>query len=292
MIEELKRVCKLDEEVDMTLYNTYRLHTKAKCVVFPCDINELKKVLEIVKNSNSKYLILGNGSNVILPDYYDGVVIKLDNFNKCEINDDYVYVECGYMINKLALELVNKGYSALEWASGIPGTIGGCIYNNAGAYKSEISDVLISVNVFDGKDIKEIDASKLEFEYRDSIFKKNKSLIIISCKIKINKSSKEELMELITERTNKRIQTQDLSHPSCGSVFRNPENIPAGKLIDDLGLKGYSINGAGVSNIHANFIINNGNATQKDIVELIDKIKKDVKDTYNIDLILEQEIIK
>ena len=292
MIEELKRVCKLDEEVDMTLYNTYRLHTKAKCVVFPCDINELKKVLEIVKNGNSKYLILGNGSNVILPDYYDGVVIKLDNFNKCEINDDYVYVECGYMINKLALELVNKGYSALEWASGIPGSIGGCIYNNAGAYKSEISDVLISVNVFDGKDIKEIDASKLEFEYRDSIFKKNKNLIIISCKIKINKSSKEELMELITERTNKRIQTQDLSHPSCGSVFRNPENVPAGKLIDDLGLKGYSINGAGVSNIHANFIINNGNATQKDIVELINKIKKDVKDTYNIDLILEQEIIK
>ena len=218
--------------------------------------------------------------------YYDNQEIK------CEINDDYVYVECGYMINKLALELVNKGYSALEWASGIPGTIGGCIYNNAGAYKSEISDVLISVNVFDGKDIKEIDTSKLEFEYRDSIFKKNKNLIIISCKIKINKSSKEELMELITERTNKRIQTQDLSHPSCGSVFRNPENVPAGKLIDDLGLKGYSINGAGVSNIHANFIINNGNATQKDIVELIDKIKKDVKDTYNIDLILEQEIIK
>ena len=290
MIDKLKKVCKLDEEVDMTLYNTYRLHTKAKCVVFPCNIDELKKVIEIVKNE--KHLILGNGSNVILPDYYDGVIIKLDNFNKCEINDDYVYVECGYMINKLAMELVNNGYSALEWASGIPGSIGGCIYNNAGAYKGEMSDVLISVTVLDGTDVKEMNTSELEFGYRTSIFKKNKNLIVLACKIKITKSSKKELMELVTERTNKRIQTQDLSHPSCGSVFRNPDNVAAGKLIDDLGLKGYSINDAKVSNIHANFIINNGNATGEDIINLINKIKKDVKDTYDIDLVLEQEIIK
>ena len=292
MIESLKKICKLEENVDMTLYNTYRLHAVAKCVVFPSTIDELKEVINILKDNNSKYLVLGNGSNVILPNYYNGVIIKLDNFNKCEIHKDYVYVECGYMINKLAMELVNKGYSALEWASGIPGSIGGCVYNNAGAYNSSISDVLISVSVFDGNNVKEMNNSELEFEYRDSIFKKNKNLIILSCKIAIKKSSKEELISLVTERTNKRIQSQDLSHPSCGSVFRNPESAPAGKLIDDLGLKGYSINGASVSKIHANFIINENNATQKDIVNLINKIKKDVKDTYDIDLVLEQEIIE
>ena len=294
MIYELNKICKLEEEVDMKEYNTYRLDTKSKCIVFPSNVDELNNVLLIIKKYNSKYLVLGNGSNVILPKYYDGVIIKLDNFNKCivETKDNYVYVECGYMINKLAMELVNIGYSCLEWATGIPGTVGGCIYNNAGAYNSCISDVLISVIVLENGKIKEYMCNELAFDYRNSIFKSNKDLIILSCKLKITKSDKEELKRIVTERTNKRIETQDLSHPSCGSVFRNPEIAPAGKLIDDAHLKGYKIGGAKVSDIHANFIINDGNATSEDIINLINKIKKDIKDIYNIDLILEQEIIK
>ena len=292
MINELTKICKTEEEVDLTKYNTYRLHAISKCVVFPSDINELKKVLFFVKENNYKHLILGNGSNVILPPYYDGVIIKLDNFNKCIINDEFVDVECGCMINKLALDLVEKGYAGLEWASGIPGTIGGCVYNNAGAYNSSMSEILISTTIYDGEKIRELSNEENEFKYRDSIFKHNKSLVVLSCKLRITKSNKEELKQIVADRTNKRLQTQDLSHPSCGSVFRNPENVPAGKLIDDLGLKGYKINGAMVSNIHANFIINDNNATQKDIIDLINKIKKDVKDTYDIDLVLEQEIIE
>ena len=294
MIEKLSNICKIIEDVDLTPYNTYRLNSRAKCIVFPSDLNEFKKIINLLKENNEKYFILGNGSNIILPSYYDGVIIKLDNFNKYEINNDCLYAECGCMINKLSLELVNLGYSCLAWASGIPGTIGGCVYNNAGAYNSSISDVLISASVYNIKtnEVKEMLNKELNFEYRDSLLKKNKDLIVLSCKLKLTKSNTDELKKIVTERTNKRLATQDLSHPSCGSVFRNPEIAPAGKLIEDAGLKGYKIGDAMVSKIHANFIINDGNATCDDIVNLISKIKKDIKDIYNVDLVLEQEIIK
>ncbi len=294
MIEKLSKICKITENIDLTNYNTYKLHSKAKCIVFPCDLEKFKKVINLLKENNERFFILGNGSNVILPSYYDGVIIKLDSFNKYEISDNYVYAECGCMINKLSLELVNLGYSCLEWASGIPGTIGGCVYNNAGAYNSSISDVLISASIYNIKtnEVKEMNNNELNFEYRDSLLKKNKDLIVLSCKLKLTKSNTDELKALVTERTNRRLATQDLSHPSCGSVFRNPEIAPAGKLIEDAGLKGYKIGDAMVSKIHANFIINDGDATYDDIVNLINKIKKDIKDIYKIDLILEQEIIK
>jgi len=196
------------------------------------------------------------------------------------------------MINKLALTLINKGYKGLEWASGIPGTVGGSIYGNAGCYGSSISEVLINATIYDGENIIKLTNEELNFKYRYSLLKENKNYIILSCEFKIEKSNIEELKEIVFDRTKKRIETQDLSHPSCGSVFRNPEGTSSWKLIDGVGLKGYNINGAMVSNKHANFIINNGNATGKDIIELIKLIKEEVKKKYNIDLVLEQEIIK
>ncbi len=292
MIEELHKICKVYEDVDMTNYNTYRLHTKSKCIVFPSSIDELKNVLNVVKSNNVKHFILGNGSNVILPNYYDGVIIKLENFNNYKIYEDYVYAECGCMINNLATKLVNMGYSSLEWATGIPGTIGGCVYNNAGAYNSSVSEILLTAEVFDGEKIIEYSNDDLKFDYRYSIFKSNKNLIVLSCKLKIVKSDADSLKAIVTERTNRRLATQDLSHPSCGSVFRNPEGFAAGKLIDDAGLKGYTIGGASVSNKHANFIINTNNATYTDIIKLINYIKKQIKKIYNIDLVVEQQIIK
>src|SRR5574344_1634480 len=204
MIEELNKICKIKKEVDLTKYNTYRINSIGYVIVFPSSLEELKSALDIIKKYKSKWFIIGNGSNIILPEYYDGVIIKLESFNKCIISNNEDYVEAGYMINKLATELAEKGLAGLEWASGIPGTIGGSIYNNAGAYKGSISDNLISCVVFDGKNIIELET-------------------------------------LIIEKTNKRIETQDLNHPSCGSVFRNPLGLVAGKLIDDLGLKGTSI---------------------------------------------------
>ena len=196
------------------------------------------------------------------------------------------------MINKLSMELSKLGYKGFEWASGIPGTIGGCIYNNAGCYGSEISDNLIDVTVFCDNKIYCLRKDELSFSYRNSTFKMNNKFVILKAKFKFEKGDPEELLDLIKVRTNKRIESQPLEYPSCGSVFRNPDGFIAGKLIDEANLKGKCVGGAMVSNKHANFIINNGNATPEDIIKLINEIKNTIKKNYNIDLVLEQEIIK
>lgn len=292
MNNELSNICKCLEEVNMKEYNTYRLVNYAKIMVFPNNANELERVIDIIKKNSSKYFVIGNGSNIILPEYYDGVIINLENFNKYEIKNNVLYSEAGVMLNKLASEVSNMGYAGLDFATGIPGTIGGSIYGNAGCYGSSISEVLIDATLFDGEKIITLDNKDFKFDYRYSMLKDNKNYVILSARFKLTKADVNELKELILERTNKRISSQDLSHPSNGSVFRNPEGFAAGKLIDDLGLKGYSVGDAMVSNKHANFIINNGNAKTKDIIKLINKIKKDVKKNYNIELKLEQEIIE
>ena len=290
MIEKLKSKFECIENASLLNYNTYRLDTKCKLLVFPRDIFEFQEIMYIL--NGSKYFILGNGSNIILPDYYDGVVIKLKYFNNYNIFDEYIEVDSGVMINKLSMELSKLGYKGFEWASGIPGTIGGCIYNNAGCYGSEISDNLIDVTVFCDNKIYCLRKDELSFSYRNSTFKMNNKFVILKAKFKFEKGDPEELLDLIKVRTNKRIESQPLEYPSCGSVFRNPEGLVAGKLIDEANLKGKCVGGAMVSNKHANFIINNGNATPEDIIKLINEIKNTIKKNYNIDLVLEQEIIK
>ncbi len=292
MIKKIESICEIKCEEDLTKYNTYRVNCISHALAFPKNIRELKEILSILKDYSIKYLILGNGSNVILPPYYDGVIIKLNNFIECNIKETIVTVGAGYMLNKLSSELSNMGYTGYEWAVGIPGTIGGCIYNNAGAYKMSISDLLISVTVLKDGEIIELSPYECNFGYRTSLFKEEKKYIVLSCKLKLHKGSLDEIKSLINDRTKRRVETQPLSYPSCGSVFRNPDNIPAGKLIEDLGLKGFSIGGAQVSIMHANFIINKGNATSEDIIKLINYIKKKAKSETNIDLVLEQEIIK
>ena len=292
MISEFNKICECLENVDMEKYNTYRLVNHAKIMVFPSNVDELKKVVKLINKLNLKYFVIGNGSNIILPNYYDGVIINLSKFNKYKIKDNTLYVDAGVMLNKVASEVSNMGYRGLDFATGIPGTIGGSIHGNAGCYGSSISEVLISVAVLDKDKIREIKNKDLKFDYRYSIFKEKTDLIILSAKFRLEEANIKELKDLIKERTEKRVASQDLSHPSNGSVFRNPEGFAAGKLIDDLGLKGYSIGDAMISNKHANFIINNGKATTDDIIKLINKIKKDVKDHYDIELKLEQEIIE
>lgn len=292
MIKEIESICEIKCEEELTKYNTYRVNSVCHALVFPKTIKELKEVLSILKKYSIKYLILGNGSNVILPPYYDGIIIKLSNFSECNIKGNEVVVGAGYMFNKLSSELSNMEYTGYEWAVGIPGTVGGCIYNNAGAYKMSMSDLLISVTVLKNDEIIELSCNECNFGYRTSLFKEEKDYIILSCKLKLHKGNLDEIKSLISDRTKRRMETQPLNYPSCGSVFRNPDNIPAGKVIEEVGLKGYSIGGAKVSELHANFIINTGEATSEDIIKLINVIKDKVKNETDIDLILEQEIIK
>ena len=292
MIKEIESICEIKCEEELTKYNTYRVNSVCHALVFPKTIKELKEVLSILKKYSIKYLILGNGSNVILPPYYDGIIIKLSNFSECNIKGNEVVVGAGYMFNKLSSELSNMEYTGYEWAVGIPGTVGGCIYNNAGAYKMSMSDLLISVTVLKNDEIIELSCDECNFGYRTSLFKEEKDYIILSCKLKLHKGNLDEIKSLISDRTKRRMETQPLNYPSCGSVFRNPDNIPAGKVIEEVGLKGYSIGGAKVSELHANFIINTGEATSEEIIKLINFIKDKVKNETDIDLILEQEIIK
>lgn len=294
MIKEFNKICKTIEDVNMKKYNTFRLETKAKYMCFPSSILELQELLTLIKKNKLKFFVLGNGSNVVLPEYYDGVIIKLEKFNNSKfISENMLYVESGYMLNKLANEVTNMGFKGLDFAVGIPGTVGGSIYGNAGCYGSSMSEILIAATVFDGKKIITMTNEDFKFGYRTSILKeKHKNYIILSCQLRVSMGDREELLNQVKERMAKRMASQDLTHPSNGSVFRNPEGLITGKLIDDMGMKGTRIGDAMVSYKHANFIINDGKATSTDVVKLIKKVKREVKKHYNIDLVLEQEILK
>lgn len=278
------------ENYDLVNNNTYKVHSICNYYIIVDDVIKLTNLINYLNNQNIKYFVIGNGSNVILPSIYDGVVIKL-KFNSIEYLDNKVIVGSSYMLNKLAYETINNGLSGLEWASGIPGTIGASIYGNAGAYKDEISNYVEEIEVLENNKIKIIKKSDITFSYRNTSLRK-RNLIILKATLILKQGNKEESLNLVKERLERRSATQPLDYPSAGSVFRNPEGLFAGKLIEDLNLKGKMVGDAKISEKHANFIINNGNATGEDIQKLIVLIMNEVKKEYQIDLILEQEIIK
>lgn len=281
------------ENVSLKDYNTYKIGGKTRYLVKPYNIDSLKELLIYIKNNTLKYIIIGNGSNIILPDSdYDGVVILLSKLNEIKINENTINAFCGVSLTYFVNELVKNNLGGLESLSGIPGTLGGAIVNNAGCYGQTISDKLNSVTYLENGEIKTINKEECNFSYRDSIFKKNKNFIILSAKFILDYKNKEEMLNIIKENMIKRNTSQPLNYPNAGSVFRNPIGYSAGNLIEDAGLKNYHINGAYVSDKHANFIINKDNASSEDIIELIEYIQKEISEKYNIKLKLEQEIIK
>lgn len=281
------------EDVSLKKYNTYKLDVKARYLVFPKDYEEIGSLIKYINKNNIKYLVLGNGSNIIfLHDYYDGVIIKLDRFDKLEIDGVSIVVGAGYPLIRLAMDMANRGIAGLEFASAIPGFVGASVAMNAGAYNCSLSDVLDSVVVMDSMgEIKTMMKDELDFGYRDSFFKHHKDYIVLSCRFNLYRGDKDEILDVINRRRMRRVESQPLEYPSAGSVFRNPQGLYAGKLIEDSGLKGCKIGGAMISLKHANFIINYDKATGRDIVNLIDKVREEVKNKYNVDLILEQIIV-
>ena len=281
------------ENYSLRNYNTYKLDVVCNYLVFPDDLGTLILFLNFLKENNLKYMILGNGSNIIFKnDFYDGVVIKLDRLNDIVFDEAKVEVGAGYSLVKLSLECLKRSISGFEFASGIPGAIGASIAMNAGAYNTSMSDIVEEVKVITPDlEIITMTNEELEFSYRDSFIKRNKDYIIVSAKLQLCMGNSEEIEDLISSRRVKRMESQPLDAPSAGSVFRNPDGFYAGKLIEDCGLKGYRIGDAMVSEKHANFIINVGNATGNDIVNLINYIKEKVKEKYDVDLVEEQLII-
>lgn len=281
------------EDVSLKKYNTYRLDVKCDYLVFPKDIDEVVKLISFLKENNYKYLILGNGSNVIFKNNrYNGVVIKLSRLDKIEFGGDKVVVGAGVALSKLANMAINNSLSGLEFSVSIPGEIGASVSMNAGAYNESFSEVFVSAKVLTPKlEIIELTNEDMDFSYRNSFIKKNKDYIVLEVVLKLKPGNKEEMNAVIEKRFEKRKATQPLEYPSAGSVFRNPEGMYAGKLIEDVNLKGYSIGGAMISDMHANFIVNKDNATGDDIINLINLAKDKVKENNNIDLYLEQVII-
>ncbi len=284
----------LESHVSLKPYNTYRIETFTKYLLHPRNKDELCSFLKNAKENKIPYFILGNGSNVILSDTeYPGVIVKLDegDFTKIVIDDNHVTVGAGVMIQALSYEILDHGLKGLEWASGIPGTIGGCIFGNAEAYKVCTFDSLESVTYLDsqGKEITKF-KNELSYGYRTSFFKEHPENIIIEATFCFEKGNKEESKLLIEDRKKRRFESQPLQYPSAGSVFRNPSaEMPSWRYIDGVGLKSYQIGGAKVSEKHANFIVNVGGATGKDIRDLIQLIREKVKEKYGVDLVLEQE---
>lgn len=292
MKDELAKFGKVKEDVDLRNYNTYKVSTTSKYLVDVKSEESLINLIKYLKENNVKYLILGNGSNVVLPNKpFDGVIIKLNGLNTIDIDDDEVHVGAGVMLPKLVSETVNNCLCGLEWAAGIPGTVGGAVVGNAGAYLSDIFTFIDEVKVLENGVIKIIKKSDIKYSYRYSSFKDNKDIIILGVKLKLDKGSKDESEVLMKKRLERRIESQPLEYPSAGSVFRNPEGNFAGKLIEDCGLKGKRIGGAMVSEKHANFIINYDNATPKDIRDLIKSVHDTVLKETKIDLVIEQELI-
>ena len=280
------------ENVDLSNYTTYKIKANARVLAIPDDLDCLKKLIDYIKKNNLKYKILGNGSNLIFVNDFDGILIKLDKFNTLSIDDCVVTVGAGYNLMKLALKCSMMGLSGLEFATGIPGSVGGSVYMNAGAYNSDISSVLVSAMILTPDlEILEYKNSDFNFSYRSSILQSNPG-ICLSAVFKLSLGDKDEIMELVNNRRERRFSSQPLEYPSAGSVFRNPTGDYAGRLIEEIGYKGKSIGGAQVSEKHANFIINKGGATGNDVYSLIKDIKKNVKEKYNIDLKVEQEIVE
>ena len=291
---EKAEIGKVERNPLLSKYTTYKVGGKALAIVYPKNVDGLIKLLRLLKENDVKYKILGNGSNLLFSDsLFEGIIIKLSSFDEVEFfGNNKVRVGAGYSLIKLSLLTAKKGLAGLEFASGIPGTVGGAVFMNAGAYKSDMGYVVQEVKVLtpDYKIIT-LENKELNFHYRSSFLQKHPEYICLEVIIKLKKGDREILNEVINERRERRIESQPLEYPSAGSVFRNPDGGFAGKMIEDLGLKGYSNGGAKVSEKHANFIINYNKATSKDIKELIDYVHDAVLKEYNVDLKIEQEFV-
>lgn len=277
----------------MSKHTSFKIGGNAEYFLKIDTIENLKKVIDIATSNKINITIVGNGTNLLVREGgIKGFVIKLElkDFKiRNNLDDVYITVQSGMSLSTLSNIAIKEEVSGIEFLSGIPGTIGGALRMNAGAYGMEMKDIVFKTKymTYDGK-IKTLEASSHEFSYRNSIFSRI-NVIILETTLKLKKGNSNEIKAKIDEYMENRREKQPLEYPNAGSVFKRKDNYITAKLIDECGLKGYSIGDAEVSQKHAGFIINKGSASSKDVLDLIDYIKKIVKDKYKIDI--ETEII-
>lgn len=276
---------------DLTDYNSYKIHSICDEVFFPDTEND---VIDLYRKRND-YVILGGGNNVIFSKNHYNIpfIIFNNNFCNVSIKKDIIEAEAGVMMETLSCITLDNGLSGLEIFYDIPASLGGAVFMNAGSGGEEIKDILTKVKFLDLSDmqIKEIEVEDINFQYRNSFFQQNKNILILKVWLKLQKKDKGEISTKMEKLKQQRWIKQPREFPSAGSVFKRPQGYYVGQMVEELGLKGFKIGGAMVSEKHAGFIVNTGNATGSDIFALIETIQRNVRNKFGIDLIVEQRII-
>ncbi len=274
----------------MKNHTTFKIGGPADIFLMPKTEEQIANVLKIAKENSYPIFILGNGSNLLVGDKgIRGAVLCLyKNLNRLEVSGDEIYAGAGVLLSAASAMAANSGLSGLEFASGIPGTIGGAVYMNAGAYGPEMKDVIVSVRCMDSDgNIMELKNEECEFGYRHTRFT-DSNMVILGCTMRLQHGDVDEIRAKILDLTKRRVTKQPVEKPSAGSIFKRPEGYFAGTLIEEAGLKGKKCGSAEVSEKHAGFIINSGDATAKDVLELIEFVKKTVYDKNGV--MLEPEV--
>ena len=293
LFNKLNCIVRYDEPLKN--HTTFKIGGNCIALVEPREISDIIEAVKICRENNIKFFVIGNGSNLLVPDDgYNGVIIKLKGeFSTIKVEGDYVMVNSGAKLSEVYTVAYENSLTGFEFASGIPGTIGGAIFMNAGAYGGEMKDIVESVEVLDldNFELRELKNEELEFSYRKSIIQR-KNYIVTTIKLKLKKGNKEEINSVYEDLRDRRNSKQPLNFGSAGSTFKRPEGHFASKLIEDAGLKGYHINDAWVSEKHSGFIVNKGNASYKEVMELIEYVQKVVFEKFKVKLEMEVRILK
>lgn len=293
LFSKLNCVVKYDEPLKN--HTTFQIGGKCIALIEPKKVEDIIEAIKICRENNLKFFVIGNGSNLLVPDDgYNGVIIKIKSeFSNIQVEGECLIAHSGAKLSEVYKVAFENSLTGFEFASGIPGTIGGAIFMNAGAYGGEIKDIVESIEVLDldNYEVKELKNEELEFSYRKSIIQR-KNYIVLTIKLKLKKGNKEEINAVYEDLRKKRNSKQPLNFGSAGSTFKRPEGHFASKLIEDAGLKGYHINDAWVSEKHSGFIVNKGNASYKEVMELIEYVQKVVFEKFEVKLETEVRILK
>ncbi|MGN1180633.1 MAG: UDP-N-acetylmuramate dehydrogenase [Suilimivivens sp.] len=275
----------------MSKHTTFRIGGEALCFIRISREEQLIRLIPYFEQVGIEYFILGNGSNLLVSDQgYEGVILQIgDKFNQIDVEGTVMKVQSGALLSQAARSALEHGLTGLEFASGIPGTIGGGVVMNAGAYDGEMKQIVESVTVLSNEgEILELGNSTMEFGYRTSIIR-NRHFTVLTVTLKLRQGNKEEIRKKMDELNARRREKQPLEYPSAGSTFKRPEGHFAGKLIMDAGLRGYCVGGARVSEKHCGFVVNTGRATATDVADVIAEVQEKVKDKFGVSL--EREIV-
>lgn len=269
----------------MEKHTTFRIGGPADFFVLPENVQEVQNVIGFLKEKGQPYYILGNGSNLLVSDKgYRGTIVCLSRMNGIEEKDGAIFAQAGALMSKIAAKALENSMAGFEFASGIPGSVGGAVVMNAGAYGGEMKDVIEEVTVLNEEnEIVTMRNEELEFGYRTSVVMK-RGYTVLSVKIRLEKGEKEKIKALMDELKERRTSKQPLEYPSAGSTFKRPEGYFAGKLIQDSGLSGFRVGGARISEKHSGFVINGGDATAEDVNSLMQQVSDKVYEKFGVRL--------